>query len=105
MYIHVRIKNLFYSGQVLWLILFRSRRNSKYTPSAKDVVMYSKGSEKVSPISLSPQKNTKMSANELEANLEQPDEQTYENTAFLGKLIAYVIIHIPDAVIYWLLHI
>ncbi len=59
----------------------------------------------MSPISVSPQKTTKMSAKELEANLEQPDEQTYENTAFLGKIIAYLIIHIPDAVIYWLLHI
>ena len=67
--------------------------------------MYSKGNEKMSPISVSPKKTTKMSAKELEANLEQSDEQTYENTASLGKLIAYFIIHIDCAVIYWLLHI
>ncbi len=51
--------------------------------------MYSKKSQSKSPTLESPQKitpkSTKMSAKELEANAEQCDEQTYENTAFLGK--------------------
>ena len=67
------------------MIISRRRGKSKYTTN--ESVKFSKGSQYKPPAQLST--GDGKSAKDIETNSEHDEEQTYENTVFLGKKSVY----------------